>query len=198
MKTFNSQVNELIHKNKPNMYVFRNKISYCNQVNSRTAQIVFENGKSKIIDAESDPFLRGYYGRLFYRPSCGVCKFARMERPSDITIGDAWHIEEIYPSWNSLAGVSLILVNSPIGKQWVTRSLKMMDVIEVKTEWARKANAQLNSPTQMHRGRATFFANLDTLGFSRSVKKAMYIPLWKKVIRKCGLCLNNIYQRMKK
>lgn len=184
-KVFDKYIDELQPHDKSIFeFRFKNKIEYCGQVNSRTAQVVFNDGQIRILDPNNDPFMKGYYGRLFYRPSCGICKFSRLERPSDITIADAWHIEDIYKDMDSLAGISLILCNSTKGENIISDIKDIMHLKEVDIEWAHRANAQLNCPTTMHKGRNIFFHNLDSIGFDKSVKKAMGVPLWRKIIRK--------------
>lgn len=152
---------------------FKNKIPYCGKINSRSAEIKSAQGESLILDATNDSFLKGYYGRLFYRPSCGICAFARPERVSDITIGDAWHIEKSFPEWNSLEGVSLMLLNTQKGKDLFEKFRSFMDVKQMSIEWAVKTNAQLSEPTHMHRGRKKFFRKIDSGGFKDSVDFAM-------------------------
>lgn len=152
---------------------FKNKIPYCGKINSRSAEIRSPQGESVILDMTNDPFLRGYYGRLFYRPSCGTCTFARPDRVSDITIGDAWHIEQVYPEWNSLEGVSLILLNTEKGKNLFEKLRIQMDVKKMSIEWAVKTNAQLREPTHLHKDRQKFFRKIDSRGFKDSVDSVM-------------------------
>ena len=182
-KVFNKYLNELQPYNKSIFeFRFKNKIEYCGQVNSRTAQVIFGDGKTIILDSKTDPFMKGYYGRLFYRVSCGSCKFARIERPSDITLGDAWHIEDIYSDLDSLSGVSLILSNSQKGEKFISEIFDVMHLRKVDVEWAHKANAQLNSPTIMHKNRNIFFKELDIAGFEKAVAIAMNVPFRNKVM----------------
>jgi len=152
---------------------FKNKIPFCGKVNSRSAEIISPQGKSDILDITNDAFLRGYYGRLFYRPACGACAFARPERVSDITIGDAWHIEQDYPEWNSLEGVSLMLINTEKGRTLFEKFHDQMEIRKKDIEWAFKTNAQLREPTHMHKGRARFFRMLDGRRFEDAVNRAM-------------------------
>ena len=189
-KVFDKYLCECKYKDTVFEFRFKNKIEYCGQVNSRTAQIIFKDGRSKILDSRNDPFLRGYYGRLFYRPSCGSCNFARIERASDLTIGDAWHVEDIYSDMDSLSGVSLIISNSPKGESFVSQITNIMNLREVDIEWAHKANAQLNSPTIMHKGRNVFFDKLDSVGFEKAVKIAMAMSFGKRMLKRLkSLCI---------
>lgn len=163
---------------------FKNKIPFCGTVNSRSAQVIYLDGTQKIIHAKNDPFMKGYYSRLFYRPSCAKCHFACIERCSDITIGDAWGIEAVYPQYDALSGVSLLLMNSSKGAALLNDIKSQMDIKTVDVQWAQNANAQLNRPTQMHKGRSIFFEQLKYGSFQKAVEKAMRVPLWRKCIRR--------------
>lgn len=163
---------------------FRSKCSQNGKVNSRTAELYYKSGKFLHRTIENDPFLKGYYGRLFYRKSCAECLFANPKRISDITIGDAWGIESSKPEWNSSKGVSLVLLNTQKGLALLPEFQNKMECIDSDLEWAVKNNSQLGSPTEMHRNRDVFFKYFPELGFKKAVEKAMAVPFWKKCARK--------------
>lgn len=54
---------------------------------------------------------------IMFRHSCGICPFANLKRPSDLTIGDFWGWERVDKNLNvDNKGVSLLLVNSEKGR----------------------------------------------------------------------------------
>lgn len=112
-------------------YKFRNKIPINGIVNSKTGFINFTNGTDKVMSITEDAFLTAYYSYLCFRPSCATCKFARQERISDITLGDAWHIEKIYSEYNPLNGVSLILAATEKGKKLVSQIYDIMQMKQI-------------------------------------------------------------------
>ena len=162
------------------------------EVNSRSAELYYKKGKFSYRTMENDPFLKGYYNRLFYRKSCAECPFAVPDRVSDITVGDAWGIEKSKTGWNPVEGVSLILLNSSKGKQLLPEFDKKMDLIESDIEWAVCINSQLGKPTEMHANRNLFFKLLPEVGFQNAVEKSTKISLWKRVIRKMKKILKNV------
>lgn len=166
-------------------FSFRNKEPHNGKINSRTAKIVFDSGESKIVGIEDDPFLKGYYSRLFYRPSCAHCQFARIERVSDLTIGDAWQIEDIYPNWDSLNGVSLTLVNTEKGRVFFEKLKHQMTLERVEVEWAKKTNSQLVRPTEMHKKRKKFFGLRRKYGFEKAVRIATKRSFVRRVLSRC-------------
>lgn len=178
-KIFDQYLDE-IGKSNIKSYSFRHK-SDKGKIDTRTAQLLYKDGTEDVLNIHNDAFLKGYYGRLFYRISCGSCKFARIERISDITLGDAWHIENVYPKWDSEKGVSMILINTEKGKNIFEKCKKYMDLESIEIKWAEQANQQLRKPTQMHPGRDKFFKLYKDIGVKKSVNKAMHNSLWKKI-----------------
>lgn len=57
-----------------------------------------------------------FYTNCFFRESCYACPFAKTSRVSDITLGDFWGWEKVFPSVNvDDKGYSLVFVNSEKG-----------------------------------------------------------------------------------
>ena len=184
---FDRYISEKVNDStKEYQFRFKNKIPYCGKVNSRTASLTDIEGNTEVLTARNDPFLRGYYGRLFYRPYCSMCEFASPERVSDITIGDAWHIENVYSDWNSLEGVSLLLINSEKGNKLLKeiQNNNMMLLRKMDIDWAVKNNAQLREPTIMNPKRDKFFELLECNQFEDAVNRSMASPIYKKILRK--------------
>lgn len=72
---------------------------------------VFEDGVKRT-------FQYTYYNDLLIRPSCNVCLYAKLDRSSDITIGDFWGWEKVCPSFNEDdKGCSVVLINTLKGQQ---------------------------------------------------------------------------------
>lgn len=185
---FNAELNYLESKHKSTIkeFEFKTKSNKFGIINTRRALITLENGKSKIIDKYNDPFLRGYYTRLFYRESCKTCPFAKFSRSGDITIGDAWDIETIYPDFKSLSGISLILFNTEKGYKLLPEMKQNMDLRIVDGNWAKTHNEQLRQPTKLHPNHNLFFESFyKDSNFKKLVFKL--VPITKK-----ELMLNSI------
>ncbi|MCD7950500.1 MAG: Coenzyme F420 hydrogenase/dehydrogenase, beta subunit C-terminal domain [Erysipelotrichaceae bacterium] len=58
---------------------------------------------------------RLYFGNLIIRPSCYQCRFTSVRRNSDLTIGDFWGIEKIYPEFDDGMGCSVVITHSAKG-----------------------------------------------------------------------------------
>ena len=174
---------------------FKGKYAKSREVNSRSAEITYKSGNFQYKTISNDPFLKGYYSRLFYRKSCAECPFANPERISDITIGDAWGIENVKPEWNSVEGVSLVLFNTEKGLRLIPEFQNKMEWVESNIQWAVENNSQLGKPTEMHKNRDLFFKLLPQVGFYNAVEKSTKAPLWHKAARKAKHLLKRILRK---
>lgn len=158
---------------------FKNKDVERSKVNSRNAWVEFSNGHKHIRTRENDPFLRGYYSRLFYRPSCATCHFTCKERITDFTIADAWGIEKIKPEYRPIEGVSLILFNTGKAMDAFESINTVMNLEEVPLDWALESQGLFSAPTDMHKNREKFFKLLKKTSFKQAVYKCTQ-PLIKQ------------------
>ncbi|MCI8417371.1 MAG: 4Fe-4S binding protein [Lachnospiraceae bacterium] len=72
--------------------------------------------KDYLENANYDCFFQAFFSGLGLRPSCFVCKYTNLKRKSDITMGDFWGIEQVFPELDDNKGTSLILLNSDKGE----------------------------------------------------------------------------------
>jgi coenzyme F420-reducing hydrogenase beta subunit len=69
-----------------------------------------------VYDGNQSPYLYAFGLRSLDRDSCFDCRFARLPRQGDITLADYWGVGRAHPEMNSLGAVSLVLVNSAVGR----------------------------------------------------------------------------------
>ena len=196
-KIFDDYLAELFRNqgSRVKRYRFRYKDEIDGAVNSRRARIDFESGEMRCVTSANDAFLRGYYRRLFYRPSCAACRFAQVNRASDVTIADAWGVGSLYPEWNVHKGVSLVLLNSEKGKTLLPALEKCMELRPVTPEWAEQNNNQLHEPTKMHPKRDVFFRLWPKKGMHAAVAASTRDPLLRRVIRKAKKIARRLLKR---
>lgn len=101
---FNSKVKEAYFRNKNKGWKLYSMM------------LEFENGEKYIKDLNRDIMLRGFLGNIYLRPSCHKCKFKREDKASDLTLGDFWNIDDVYPKMNDDKGISLLVINSQKGE----------------------------------------------------------------------------------
>lgn len=67
--------------------------------------------------APLDAYYAIFLANLSLRPVCYRCKFASTARTADLTLGDFWGVEKTHPELFDGKGTSLILANTPKGKE---------------------------------------------------------------------------------
>lgn len=79
-----------------------------------------KNGKRYVNTHDLQVYMDLYFSHLIMRKSCYACQFAKIERVSDITLGDFWGCDKVMPNVLSQAdrrkGVSLVLTNTEKGQ----------------------------------------------------------------------------------
>ena len=109
-----------IHGSSVKSVSFREKSTGWKQFSMK---ISFENGKTYCQSHDEDAFMRLFLENICLRPACHSCRFKAFPRASDLTLGDAWGIDDVLPEMDDDFGTSVVLINSEKG-QW------MLDQVE--------------------------------------------------------------------
>lgn len=105
-----------------------------------------------------------FYQHIMFRHSCGKCHFCNTTRPSDITIADFWGWEKTDPNINKDdKGVSLVLVNTPKGREIFEAVKDKLDTIPAELENCLQPNLQ--HPSVIHPKRMNFEREYIKYGF---------------------------------
>lgn len=75
-------------------------------------RFAYEDGTVYSAPNSEDPFLQGFVGDFYLRPSCYECPFKGVERPSDFTLADYWGIDQQLPEFSDGKGTSLVFSHS--------------------------------------------------------------------------------------
>ena len=173
-KVFRSFKEWLEHENnsKISAYGFRDKKWSWLKFNSK---VIFENGNRHYGTWEEDPWMRGFLREYFLRQSCHHCKFANMNRQSDITLADFW---SYYPKKgevkNNDNGCSLILVNTKKGRDAFEACKPRMHCYRITLDEARRCNQALNRCFPESPMRAEFWKDYNCKPFNDLIDKYMY------------------------
>lgn len=142
------------------------------------------NNSSYKTNHNDDLFFKAFLGNACLRDSCYNCSFKKMNRLSDITIGDLWGIENIAPEMNDDKGTSLVIVNSIKGKELfdkVKGNCKYQKV-DLK-ESVDPYNPAYFRSVDKHRNADKFFDNLDNMEFDKLVNKYLQGSIFRKIVR---------------
>lgn len=110
-----------------------------------------------------------FYSNCFLRPSCGECRFASYNRPSDITIADFWGLNKVMPEFDDNKGVSAVMINTAAGYDILKKVTDKIEVVSVNKEICTQPN--LHRPTKVPENRADFWNGYNTKGFKYVLKK---------------------------
>ncbi len=89
--------------------------------NDFSMKLEFADGGTYEQSFRKDPFMQLFLRNAILRPSCHACPFKALERPSDLTIGDAWGVEQVFPEFSDDKGTSVVLVHSERGAELLER-----------------------------------------------------------------------------
>ena len=124
------------------------------------------NGKEKCINS----FAEWFYGKWAIRESCYKCPYTKVKRYStDITIGDYWGIENVFPDFSDARGVSLVILQTAKGEA-------LFEKIK-KTIYFRISNEQeclqprLICPSERPKDRKQFWEDIQNKGIEYCAKK---------------------------
>lgn len=166
--------------------------------------ILFVDGKEWVNTYKTQLYIRMFFKHLVLFQGCYSCKFSNMNRISDITLGDFWGIEDVFPDLPPQKGVSLILANTDKGIQ-IIKSVKMS---LQDGELLRKCNDNsflkyqhnLNHPTRMPEQYDEFWKDYREKGFEYVIRKYDMYSLhsyYQYCVRKVKLGILKILRKEK-
>lgn len=155
-------------------------------INPRTINVTFESGEIINLDISECEYLYGFHTGLYFRPACANCPFASSNRPADITLGDYWGIEKLYPMYQSNKGVSLIRFNTKKGG-FILSDLMKGRLLSTSYAFACHENEQLLRPSKVHRNREKFF---------RLMRKGVSVSKAVDICKKPDNLIQKIYHKL--
>lgn len=121
--------------------------------------------KSIVQPGAVDSYSLAFLCTLDYTESCYQCKYAGLERISDITVGDSWG-SDLSPAEQS-KGISLILCQTDKGKNLLNQA--EMSLFPVNLENAVSKNHQLRETSQRTQKSNIFFKKYKCGTFNKAV-----------------------------
>ena len=127
-------------------------------------------GKGLATKGVSDKFTIAYINGYIHTENCYECNYSKLERVSDITLGDSWG-SELYQE-NSKQGVSLILCQTDKGEELLRNA--NVELKEVDLDNAVANNEQLKHPPVMSEKRKSFLDDIKKgKPFNKQVRKVL-------------------------
>ena len=137
-----------------------------------------------------DPYLRGFVGNLYLRPSRYNCHFKGSIRQSDFTLGDYWGVWDQLPEYHDGKGTSLILLHTKKAKQLWDEVSQYMCVSAVNITAALTENPSATVSSPLPERRSEFFVRYENEDFQALVEELLPKPVvvrpsfLKRILRK--------------
>ena len=140
------------------------------------------NIKTKSDNIISSDYVNVFYSHLALRDCCYSCRYAGLERISDITIGDCWGIEKQQREFDDNKGCSLIMTNTSKGRELFSNTKDRFDCFEV--EIANYMQPNLEHPTSRPALTKSFWEDYRKYGFEYASYKYCGIDPQKDYVLK--------------
>ena len=142
--------------------------------------IKWKNGKLFKIFSNKTSYENGFLTNLFTRPSCAKCKMKPLASSSDLTIGDFWGVEKVYPDFMDKNGVSILFINTKIGELIYHEIQSQLLTLQISVEDAVHFNARVTKSITMNKKRDMFFELVSNRSVDYSVNECLKKSLWEK------------------
>lgn len=171
-----------------NIFLKQNQLNYTDftDIKFRSKGII-NNYSSIKKNNVMDSYTIGFLNSLFHTDNCYECKYADINRISDITLGDSWGSELSKTEIDK--GISLILCQSEKGKLLLDNSNIILK--DVNVELAVKNNHQLREPSLVSPHREWFFNSIKKgKSFNLLVMRIYPIKFIKQFIKQLLISMN--------
>lgn len=146
----------------------------------KTQYGLYCNNKKILPQRVQDRYTKAFLDGLDYTENCYNCKYARVDRISDISLGDAWGSS--LPMQEKKKGISLALCQTDKGNELLEQADIYMT--DIDRDIAIRSNRQLNSPSKKPDKRKSFYKKLNKYkNFKKAVAIAYPIECIKQDIK---------------
>ncbi len=165
-------------------FYFRDKTNGWKESNIR---VVYTDETEDIITRDNSDYFQLFGNNLFFRECCYECRFKAFNTYADLTIGDYWGIEKLYPELDDDSGCSVVIVNTQKGKQFFETSTKNCVIKSTPLEFAIETHPKLIHSISKNPYRNQFY-NIYKKGntklYHKAIKRCIGTSMFNKVMRK--------------
>ena len=130
-----------------------------------------------------EPFYFLFYNGCVLRESCYTCQYTNLNRPSDITMGDCWGIENSHPELDDNKGLSLLLVNTAKGDELISLfKSRNNDFFTISIEDIHQPH--LSKPARKSKKRNQFWDEYQRKPFKSILNKYANYSTYSKILYK--------------
>lgn len=143
--------------------------------------ITFSDGST----AKDSIFFDAFDVNAIEREECYKCNYYKIDRVSDITIGDFWGVDKLLPEMEDNIGTSLVITSTTKGKEIFDKVKNEIKYSEICKEDAIKYNH--NKPIQKHRNYDKIHKKINDKNFikylEKYIKEPFLIRTRKKIVK---------------
>ncbi len=144
----------------------------------------YKNGVEKCLHREKSLYLIGFIHNLTQRLSCFNCKYSKMDRVGDITVGDFWGLNNGRFVALKHTGVSVIMPTTNRGIKIIAELRPFLDLEEHDMQEAIIHNKRLQKSLTYHYKTAIFRQLYKWIGFNTAVRIAIGGKYWLWLLKK--------------
>jgi coenzyme F420-reducing hydrogenase beta subunit len=168
-KVWKLYLDEVLKGSKVYRISFRDKTFGWNKFSLR---ITRENKKTHLKNKERDAFILGFLNNLYLRPSCYKCKVKGIERRSDVTLADAWHITEIDPTIkDDDKGISTVFIHTDEGEELLHQIEDEVHIHQIDAEKLLEMNQNAILCPIIPKNRTDFFKHISNQSGNQKIEK---------------------------
>lgn len=123
-----------------------------------------------------------FYSQCALQKRCYSCKFANLDRPGNITIGDCWGIDKVLPDFCDDKGISLVIIHDKQGERFFNEIKH--DLIWENIPMDSCLQPNLKQPTKPSPERQKFLKEYDKHGIGYVLNKYSKHRLYGKIRHK--------------
>ncbi len=162
---------------------------------ARFSFVTTYNKADKIITLSSyfaeNIYMRAFLNNMIIRPSCYECPAKSGKSNADVTIADYWGIGGVAPEMNDDKGVSLVMVNTVRGADYLSQLHCKMK--ETSFESAHRSNPAISTSAKRWYKREEFFSRLhETDSVSELMRDCLRLPFKEQLKKDMRTCKSNI------
>lgn len=152
-------------------------------------RIDFKDGTHYIENGRTNLYMAGYLNGTYMLPSCLKCPNKGFDRACDITIGDAWGIDKIFPDLFDNKGASTVIVHTQKGKSLLEEINHQLTLVKIEQDQIEANNKSIVSVAKKgplyddfnkYYGKRDFKRLMEFFcSNKKSIKKSLYYKLKK-------------------
>ncbi len=134
-------------------------------------------------DIKQDPYMQAFYRGISLKPSCYACHFKGFPRTADITLGDFWGVENVFPEYDSNKGISLVICNTQKGHELLSRISLSFILKQTTQALAERENPMLAMSAKEPQERDQFWRDFNVMQTSKLFVKYRLMRTQREKLR---------------